>query len=170
MEESKQLRDWWYSPVGRLPIARLTVHVLKYNPTLLSTTEYSKIKDKTSVLRDAREWRKRNPLAHNISLHIRRSLHGNKNSQRWESLVHYTLNDLKKHLEKQFSKGMSWENYGKWEIDHIIPVSAFNFTSSKDLDFKRCWSLGNLRPLWKKDNREKSAKILQPFQPTLKIK
>jgi len=30
---------------------------------------------------------------------------------------------LKKHLEKKFSKGMSWNNYGEWHVDHIIPDS-----------------------------------------------
>jgi len=29
-----------------------------------------------------------------------------------------------KHLEKQFTKGMNWNNYGEWHIDHIIPLAS----------------------------------------------
>ena len=56
---------------------------------------------------------------------------------------------------------MSWDNYGQngWEIDHIIPVSFFQYKSTDDVEFKYCWSLCNFQPLWKKDNIEKLDKI-----------
>lgn len=60
-------------------------------------------------------------LNKNISVGIRESLNGNKNGRRWEGLVGYTIENLKKHLEKQFIDGMSWDNYGEWHIDHKIP-------------------------------------------------
>ncbi len=91
----------------------------------------------------------------------------NKNGQHWEDLVGYPLADLMKHLEKQFANGMTWENYGKWHIDHIIPISAFNFTLPKHLDFRKCWALKNLQPMWAKDNKEKQNKLSQDFQPSL---
>ena len=95
-----------------------------------------------------------------LSSNIRRSLGKNKNGYSWESLVGYTLDELKKHLEVQFKAGMSWDNYGKWQIDHIRPVSSFNFQTPTDKDFRTCWSLTNLQPLWAKDNLEKRAKII----------
>jgi hypothetical protein len=55
----------------------------------------------------------------------------------------------------------------KWDIDHVIPVSAFNFTRAEDVDFKHCWSLKNLRPLWRKQNISKRDKLEIPFQPAL---
>jgi 5-methylcytosine-specific restriction endonuclease McrA len=62
---------------------------------------------------------------------------------------------------------MTWKNYGKeWQIDHIIPISAFNFTSFKHIDFKKCWSLRNLRPLWSQENNSKSNKLDKSFQPS----
>jgi hypothetical protein len=73
----------------------------------------------------------------------------------WQSFVGYSLNQLKTHLERQFLPGMTWENYGKWHIDHKLPVTSFNFTSSADEDFKRCWALENLQPLWAEQNRRK---------------
>ena len=63
---------------------------------------------------------------------------------------------LKEHLEKQFNDGMSWDNYGKWHIDHIIPLSSAN---NEDEVYKLCHHT-NLQPLWAEDNLKKSNKIL----------
>ena len=101
-----------------------------------------------------------------MSSAIRQSLNGNKDGHGWESLVGYTVDDLKKHLEKRFIDGMTWENIGDWHIDHEIPQSVFNFKSHSDLDFKKCWALSNLQPMWAKDNRSKGAKLEKPFQPS----
>ena len=108
-------------------------------------------------------------LNHRFSTYIYQSLRGEKAGNHWEALVGYTVKDLIKHLQKHFTKGMDWNNYGKWHIDHIIPQSAFHYTSPDDIDFKRCWALGNLQPLWSEDNVAKGAQILKPFQPSLKL-
>ena len=65
------------------------------------------------------------------------------------------------HLEKQFKEGMTWNNYGYygWHIDHIRPVSSFNFNSYDDPEFKECWALSNLQPLWGKENISKKDKF-----------
>lgn len=104
-----------------------------------------------------------------VKCSIYRALRNDKNGNHWESLVGYTLDDLKNHLEKQFVGGMTWENYGKtgWTIDHKIPVSVFNFTNSEHRDFKRCWSLKNLQPMWGIENYSKGAKLTKHFQPSL---
>jgi len=99
-------------------------------------------------------------LNHKMGASIRKALKSNKNGRHWESLVGYTLEDLKKHLESQFQEGMTWENYGKWHIDHIIPISLFNINGIKSKGFKKCWSLENLRPLWAKENMKKHNNIL----------
>ena len=108
-------------------------------------------------------------LNHNMSCAIYSSLLENKSGWHWEYLVGYTVEELKKHIEKQFKDGMSWENYGQWHIDHIIPKSIFNYSHPSHTDFKRCWGLGNLRPLWAEDNHRKFNKIERPFQPSLQI-
>ena len=109
-------------------------------------------------------------INHSISSGINRALKRKKNGRQWESLVGYTLNDLMKHLESQFEDWMTWNNYGEWEIEHIIPKDAFNFSKPEDIDFKRCWALENLQPMEAKENREKSNKIDGEFQPALHIK
>lgn len=60
----------------------------------------------------------------------------------------YTLEQLINHLESQFTEGMIWDNYGEWHVDHKIPMVKFNFTSIDDHEFKLCWSLENLKPMW----------------------
>jgi len=99
------------------------------------------------------------------------SLKGKKAGRRWENLVGYSVKEMKVHIERQFLPGMSWENYGRrgWHIDHIIPKSVFNYKSADDLDFGRCWSLKNLRPMWATENIRKGAKLDRPFQPSLAI-
>ncbi len=94
-----------------------------------------------------------------------------KNGQRWESLVGYQLSDLITHLQKKFKFGMTLENYGhgegKWTIDHIIPKSVFNYKNPEDVDFKKCWGLKNLQPMWYLENVRKGAKLDKSFQPSL---
>lgn len=108
-------------------------------------------------------------LNKNIRTRIGQSLNGNKNGASWEVLVGYTLFDLIKHLQKQFKPGMTFENYGEWHIDHKIPISAFNFSDPKHEDFKRCWALKNLQPLWAIDNLKKGNRLKKPFQPRLAL-
>ena len=79
-----------------------------------------------------------------------------------EELLGYTMQELRAHIERQFTKGMSWEAVarGEVEIDHIIPVSSFRIGSIDDPSLRACWGLANLRPMWKRDNRAKGAKVL----------
>ncbi len=104
-------------------------------------------------------------IGKNISKAINQSLKTknlSKNRRHWETLVGYTSQELKTHLESLFTEGMTWENYGfyGWHIDHVIPKTFFVFTSTDDVEFKYCWSLPNLQPLWAEDNLEKGSKII----------
>ena len=93
-----------------------------------------------------------------MSNSIRASLKGHKNGVHWEDIVGYTLADFKKHISGLFSKNMTWENHGEWHIDHKRPIASFNITSYDCDDFKECWSLSNLQPLWAEDNLKKGSK------------
>lgn len=127
---------------------------------------------------DAREYNKitharcmHNPKKHLnlvIRTSLRQCLRGEKKRRRSFDLVGYSVDQLKNHLENQFAPGMTWENYGsEWHIDHIVPLSAFNFSTAEDPDFKRAWALSNLRPLWAMENLRKGARVESPFQPFL---
>ena len=69
-------------------------------------------------------------LNHNIKTMISKSLKLNNLSKRrrhWEDLVRYASQELREHLEKYFLPGMTWKNYGKWQVDHTIPIIFFRF-------------------------------------------
>jgi len=101
-------------------------------------------------------------ISHLMSHRIWEGLKAKKGGHRWQDLVGYNAEDLKKHLESQFKNDMNWENHSLfgWHIDHIIPISSFNYSSFEDEDFKRCWALKNLQPLWGIDNIMKSNKMI----------
>ena len=111
-------------------------------------------------------------LSLRICIAVNKSLRYKKQGRHWETLVGYTLADLMAHLKARFLSGMTWENMGRGggQVDHIIPVSAFNFERAEDVDFKRCWALSNLQPLWESDNLSKGARLKAPFQPSLKLR
>ncbi len=78
---------------------------------------------------------------------IHHFLKGRHKAESTKAILGIDLTEYKEYLEKQFTEGMSWENLGEWEIDHILPVSkggSFHYT--------------NTQPLWKVDNRIKSNK------------
>lgn len=99
-------------------------------------------------------------LNKSISKGIRRSLKDGKKGNHWEKLVEFTLENLIKTLEKEFRGGMSWKNYGKWHIDHIIPLARFNYDSPEDPEFKKAWALNNLQPLWADENFRKNDRFM----------
>jgi hypothetical protein len=81
-----------------------------------------------------------------------------KNRKSWVDLVGYSAADLKRHLERQFTKGMSWDNAGEWHIEHITALVRFSYTSVDDPEFRAAWALSNLRPLWGPENKSKGSK------------
>ena len=104
-------------------------------------------------------------LNRNMSTSINQYLKCNnlsKNRRHYETLIINTIQEIIEHLEKNFLPGMSWKNYGRngWHIDHIIPKEFFKFTSTDDIEFKMCWSINNLQPLWELDNIKKGDKVM----------
>jgi hypothetical protein len=81
------------------------------------------------------------------------------------SKLGYKPEDLIKHLESLFQLGMTWDNYGQWHIDHVVPESWFLYISEDDEEFKKCWALSNLQPLWAKQNIDKSNKYAGAYKP-----
>ena len=92
----------------------------------------------------------------NISSAIWRALRKGSSNKAGQSILkylEYTIDDLKSHIGRQFDNNMNWDNYGiVWHIDHIVPQSDLPYSSMEDDNFKKCWSLNNLRPLDAKQN------------------
>jgi uncharacterized Zn finger protein (UPF0148 family) len=85
-----------------------------------------------------------------------------KNKKSTWGFLPYTVEELMSHLESLFTKGMTWENHGRfgWHIDHKIPDCKFNYESVEDKGFQECWALKNLQPLWWRDNLIKGGKTI----------
>ena len=99
----------------------------------------------------------------NIGTAIYRCLKNKKEGEKWEKLVGYTLKELFEHLEGKFEPWMNWNNYGRvdkgekvWNIDHIKPISLFEYENPEDPGFKKCWALDNLQPIEAMANIKKS--------------
>jgi hypothetical protein len=111
---------------------------------------------------DRIQTRRKNDIMFRIKLSLRARVYSflKKNEitkkNRTFELVGCNPNELKEFLEKKFVDGMSWENYGKWHIDHITPLSS---AKTEEEIYKLC-HYTNLQPLWATDNLRKSNKIL----------
>lgn len=79
-----------------------------------------------------------------------------KKATRTHEILGCSFDELKIHFERQFTKGMTWDNRSEWHIDHIIPISS----AKTEEDVIRLNHYTNLRPLWAKENLSKSDKII----------
>lgn len=68
-------------------------------------------------------------------------------------LVGCSLDDLRKHLEAQFTIGMTWDNYGDWHVDHVVPLCS---ADTEEKLYELC-HYTNLQPLWAADNISKGG-------------
>lgn len=80
-----------------------------------------------------------------------------KRAMSFSKMLGCSLEFLKQHLESQFQPGMTWENYGKWHVDHIYPLERA-YVEGKER-FEEACKYTNLQPLWAADNIKKGNKI-----------
>jgi hypothetical protein len=74
-----------------------------------------------------------------------------KKETKLQSILGCTIAAFKDHIARQFTKGMTWENYGEWELDHIVPLSS----AATGEEVIALFHHTNVRPLWKVANRSK---------------
>jgi hypothetical protein len=91
-----------------------------------------------------------------VSRRVRHALTSKKSKKSLEYLG-CTAKYFKKHIEKSFVEGMSWENYGDWEIDHIIPIKYENPTIEEVIE-RLHWT--NTQALWRADNIAKGNRYI----------
>lgn len=129
-------------------------------------------RNKEKIRQKDREKKKLNPslkLRGNIKARLNEFLR-NRNSVKGgvSFLKHcgYTIKELVASLESKFEPWMNWDNYGawekytdKWQVDHVIPQSFFDFDFLTDPEFKLCWALDNLRPYSAVDNFSDSGRF-----------
>jgi hypothetical protein len=122
-------------------------------------------KNKTKIREYQNEYeinRKQKDFSYRLRINLRARIreaiknNGTKKSYSTIFLIGCEVDYLRQHLESQFKTGMSWSNYGEWEIDHIQPCSSFDLTNEQQQ--KECFHYTNLQPLWKTENRIKGAR------------
>lgn len=77
-----------------------------------------------------------------------------KKARRTEELLGADIKVVQSHLESLFKLGMSWENHGKWHIDHIVPLAI----AKNEEETLKLFHYKNLQPLWAKENLSKGAR------------
>lgn len=96
---------------------------------------------------------RQNPLRRLLNAYRNRiyyALKFNRKTAHTIELLGCSIEFFIKYIENQFTKGMTWQNYGMWHIDHIKRCREFDL-SKKSEQFK-CFNYSNLQPLWAKDN------------------
>lgn len=84
-----------------------------------------------------------------------------RKSDRFNPKYGTTSNGFRSHIEKQFTRKMTWGNHGKvWHLDHIMPLSKFDLCDRNQLLLACNWQ--NFQPLLARENLSKSDKILVP--------
>lgn len=108
--------------------------------------------------------RERHWLHNRMAIAVRRVIGAGKGSSKWMEYLGYTVEELERHLVRQFTKGMTLEKLRQGRlinIDHIVPLAHFGPVSGpEDPAFQAAWALTNLRPCWAKINQQKGAKRL----------
>lgn len=119
-------------------------------------------------------WRKRNPeeakaksrqsspksrldisyrLKSNLRTRLWNALKGNSKSADTTELIGCSIESLMGYIQDLFKPGMTWENYGQWHVDHVVPCSRFDLTDPKQQ--RVCFNYKNLQPLWAEENKKK---------------
>lgn len=107
-------------------------------------------------------------LRYNMSCAIASALRrfgSSKQGASWEKLVGYSKAELRNHLERLWTDGMSWDNYGYssgaprwWTVDHERAQAHFTYSTPSDRAFRECWALSNLQPMWSSENFAKGKR------------
>lgn len=105
--------------------------------------------------------KRKNDLNFKISVAIRNrikmAMKRNSKFSASKNLIGCSFDFLKQYIQSKFKTSMSWDNYGTWHIDHILPCASFDLSKSEEQ--LKCFHYSNLQPLWAKDNLSKGAKI-----------
>lgn len=134
------------------------------------------LKNRTRFLAKAKEWRKQNPKKikagyiryfkqnpeAKIAAQLRSRLNKILGSKTPRELTVFKMHGcsyptLRRHIEKQFKEGMSWDNRGKvWHVDHIIPISLYE----NKVDANH---FSNLRPMFAHLNLSRGNRLSGHF-------
>ena len=90
---------------------------------------------------------------HNLKCNIRNGIkkQGYSKKTRTYEILGIEFQLFINYIELQFKEGMSWDNYGKWHLDHKTPIS---WAKNEEEAVNLC-HYTNYQPLWKFENLSK---------------
>jgi hypothetical protein len=144
---------------------KMSKHYIDNKENYRKTNKIYKEKNKEKVNKIARLYNKKKrdedilfKLKHNLRVRIKEYMKTKSITSKNKTFdfVGCEPKMLIQHIEEQFNDGLSWENYGEWHIDHIIPLSS---AKTEEELYKLC-HFTNLQPMWALDNIKKGSKIL----------
>ncbi len=103
--------------------------------------------------------RKTNPnyrLSENLRKRLWDALQGHVKRGSAIALLGCTVDFARRHIEAQWTSGMSWDSYGLWEVDHIRELDSFDLQDPVQLAVACHYT--NLRPLWAPDNASRGGR------------
>ena len=105
-------------------------------------------------------------LAARMHRHVRTAREDHGMIKKKKTCLEYlgcSIEDFRKHIEKQFFEGMTWGNGQKmgsdnvkvWEFDHRKPIASFDFINNNEEEAKKCFHFSNYQPIWPINNKLK---------------
>lgn len=160
-ERSKEIKRQW---VAR-NYGKVQANIKKQNNSELNKDRQARyrVKHRSAISARTIAKRKSDPieyLKYSLRRRVRNALayQGVPKSQKTLDLIGCSIHLFREHIEGQFTKDMSWDNYGKtWELDHIIPISHFDLTIEEEQ--KKAFNYLNTRPLGCFENRSRGNRL-----------
>ncbi len=107
-------------------------------------------------------FRRQNDLQFRLACNMRRRIHdalkakGRTKVHKTTDVLGCSFKEFHAYLRSHYTPGMTDDNHGTyWEVDHIIPLSAFNLANP--VEMKAAAHHSNIRPLEKSLNRTKGG-------------
>ena len=117
----------------------------------MSRKRWSPAKDITPELLKFREKRK-------WQINLRRYVLERSHCPSYAPYFGLDIEKLRNWFEMQFADGVGWEDFSKkWQFDHIIPVTYFDFSDETDL--KLCWNFTNIRVEQFQRNKDRGNRV-----------
>jgi hypothetical protein len=157
-QHAKSMKKWYESNKIKVLLRQRELYELNKEKKLIQNRNWERLHRKER--NEKKKYRLKTDILFRIKTNMRARIqmavkYGYK-SEATMKLVGCSIEFLKKHLESKFKPGMSWNNYGKWHIDHIKPCASFDLNKPKEQH--KCFHYTNLQPLWAKENSSKGAK------------
>jgi hypothetical protein len=86
-------------------------------------------------------------------------LNGKRRAQSLLDLLGCSAQEARRYIESQFLPGMSWDNHGKWHIDHRKPLKGPGVDLTDPAQLAELCHYTNLQPLWGPENIRKSNRM-----------